>query len=147
MKSEPDAYSIDDLKRDKVHCWDGVRSYQARNSMRDQMHKGDGIIFYHSSAETIGAVGVAKVVSLPYPDHTQFNPKSHYFDAKSKKENPTWIMVDVRFVKKFSQTVTRDAMKREHSLSGMLLWKYNRLSIVELTLKEFDTITELGKKK
>ena len=144
MKSEPDAYSIDDLRRDRVHFWDGVRNYQARNYMRDEMRVGDMVVFYHSSAKEVGPAGIAKVASLPYPDHTQFDPASPYFDPKSKKEDPRWIMVDVRFVKRFPRIVSREAMKRTKALDGMMLWKYMRLSITPLTAKEFDAIVRLG---
>jgi predicted RNA-binding protein with PUA-like domain len=144
MKSEPDEVSIDDLKSQKKAPWTGVRGYQARNYMRDNMQKGDLVIFYHSSAKEVGPAGVAKVCSLPYPDFTQFDPSSKYFDTKSKKEKPTWIMVDVKFVKKFPNVISRDAMKKVKALEGMALWKYMRLSITPLTKKEFDTILKLS---
>lgn len=146
MKSEPDEYSINDLRRDGKHFWDGVRNYQARNHMRDDMRIGDAVIFYHSSAKEVGPAGVAAVASLPYPDHTQFDPQSGYFDARSKKEKPTWVMVDVRFVKKFPRIVPREEMKNTKALSKMLLWKYMRLSITPLTKKEFDAIVKLAEK-
>jgi predicted RNA-binding protein with PUA-like domain len=147
MKSEPDEVSIDDLKRQKKVPWTGVRGYQARNYMRDEMKKNDMIIFYHSSTKEVGPAGVAAVASLPYPDFTQFDTDSKYFDTKSKKENPTWIMVDVKFVEKFPNVITRDAMKKVKALEGMALWKYMRLSITPLTKKEFDTILKLSKKE
>ncbi len=102
MKSEPDAYSIDDLQRDGRDMWDGIRNYQARNMMRDDMKIGDEIFFYHSNCKEPGIVGIAKVVSEPYPDPTQFDKKSKYFDPKSKKEDPRWILVDVEFVRKLA---------------------------------------------
>ncbi len=144
IKSEPDAYSIDQLKRDRQHFWDGVRNYQARNYMRDDMKIGDKVIFYHSSTVPAGPVGIAEIATLPYPDHTQFDTTSTYFDPKSKKEKPTWIMVDVKFVRKFQRTITREEMKREDALKHMLLWKYMRLSITPLSQKEFDTIVTLA---
>lgn len=146
MKSEPDEYSIDDLKREKKHYWDGVRNYQARNYMRDEMQMGDVVIFYHSSAKEVGPAGIAEVASLPYPDHTQFDEASKYFDAKSKKEKPTWMMVDVKFVKKFPHIISREEMKHNKSLSKMMLWKYMRLSITPLTKKEFEAIVKLSEK-
>lgn len=146
MKSEPDEVSIDDLKRLKKAPWTGVRGYQARNYMRDKMTKGDMVIFYHSSAKEVGPAGVAKVASLPYPDFTQFDTDSKYFDIKSKKEKPTWVMVDVQFVKKFPNVISRDTMKKAKALEGMALWKYMRLSITPLTKKEFDTILKLATK-
>jgi predicted RNA-binding protein with PUA-like domain len=144
MKSEPSEYSIDDLKRHHVLFWDGVRNYQARNFMRDDMAIGDAVIFYHSNGAPTGPAGIAEVASLPYPDHTQFDPTSKYFDQKSTKEKPTWVMVDVRFVKKFPRIVTREEMKKVRDLDDMWLWKYMRLSITPLTKKEFDTITLLS---
>jgi predicted RNA-binding protein with PUA-like domain len=146
MKAEPDEYSIDDLRRDRVHFWDGVRGYQARNYMRDEMKKGDLVIFYHSSAKEIGAAGVAKVATPPYPDHTQFDPKSRYYDPKSKKDSPTWIMVDVRFVKRFPRIVTREEMRNTSLLKDMPLWKNVRLSIMPFTKKEFTAILSLGER-
>lgn len=140
MKSEPDEFSITDLQKKGVHHWDGVRNYQARNAMRDDMRIDDFIIFYHSSAQNIGAVGVAQVASLPYPDHTQFNSKSKYYDPKATKEKPIWFMVDVRFVELFPRIFSRKEMKAEQKLSHMLLWKYMRLSITALTKNEFTII-------
>ena len=107
MKSEPEDLSIDDLREKKRHYWDGVRGYQARNFMRDDMRVGDLVIFYHSNATPPGPVGVAKVMSLPYPDFTQWNTKHKYFDPKSSKEKPIWYMVDVAFVKKFHRLIPR----------------------------------------
>lgn len=144
MKSEPHEYSIDNLQKDKKHFWDGVRNYQARNYMRDDMKLGDQVIFYHSSVVPAGPVGIAEVVSLPHPDHTQFDHSSKYFDPKSTKAKPIWMMVDVKFVKKFPRIITREEMKAEKALSGMLLWKYMRLSITPLTQKEFETIVALS---
>ncbi len=146
MKSEPDEVSIDDLKRLKRHHWDGVRGYQARNFMRDDMQQGDMVIFYHSSCVPPGPVGIAKVASLPYPDHTQFDERSKYFDPKSKKESPTWIMVDVSFVKKFKKQITREELANVVALKGMMLWTHNRLSIIPLSKKEYDTIVGMGEK-
>lgn len=111
MKSEPSEFSIDDLWKKKRHHWDGVRNYQARNFMRDHMHIGDLVIFYHSSAAIIGPAGIAKVVSLPYPDHTQFDSHSKYFDPKATKEKPIWYMVDVRFVKRFKEVLPPKSSK------------------------------------
>lgn len=144
MKSEPSELSIDDLKTKKRWHWDGVRGYEARNFMRDNMQISDGVIFYHSSCETVGAAGIARVCSLPYPDHTQFDKNSPYFDATSTRANPRWIMVDVAFVKKFKHIVSRDEMKKTPALRDMLVWKKLRLSIVPILKKEFDAITVLG---
>ena len=103
MKSEPDAFGIDDLaaRPGKREHWDGVRNYQARNFMRDDMKKGDKVLFYHSSCAEPGVVGVAKVVKEAYPDPSALNPESKYFDPKSDPDNPRWFMVDIKFVKKF----------------------------------------------
>ena len=105
MKSEPDAFSIDDLAKVKVEPWNGVRNYQARNFMRDGMQVGDGILFYHSNTKVPGIVGLATVASTAYPDDTQFDPKSDYHDPKSTRENPRWMLVDVAFDRKLKQVI------------------------------------------
>jgi predicted RNA-binding protein with PUA-like domain len=147
MKSEPDEVSIDDLMSRKKVAWTGVRGYQARNFMRDEMEIGDLVIFYHSSTKEVGPAGVANVASLPYPDHTQFDKKSEYYDPKSKKEHPTWVMVDVEFVKKFPRIISRDELRSLKPLSGMMLWSHMRLSIIPLSRKEFDAIISLSVRK
>ena len=101
IKSEPDAYSIDDLKRDGTEPWDGIRNYQARNMIRDDMKIGDDVLFYHSSCKVPAVAGLAKVASAPYPDPTQFDRKSKYFDEKSTEDDPRWILVDIAYVRKF----------------------------------------------
>ncbi|MGI9232474.1 MAG: EVE domain-containing protein [Woeseiaceae bacterium] len=144
MKSEPDAYSIDDLERDGREMWDGIRNYQARNMMRDDMNIGDEIFFYHSSCKEPGIVGIAKVVSEPYPDPTQFDRKSKYFDAKSKKDDPRWCLVDVEFVRKTTRTITLTEIKEEKSLGDMILTrKGNRLSIMPVARKHWNKILGL----
>ena len=143
MKSEPCEVSILDLEQKKRVRWDGVRNYQARNYMRDDMQVGDLIIFYHSSCDEICPAVVAEVASLPYPDHTQFTKRSKYLDAKSTKENPRWILVDVRFVKKFPQIVSRAEMQKNVKLKNLMLWNRPRLSIIPLTEQEFKTIVSL----
>ena len=110
MKSEPEALSIDELKKKKRCHWDGVRGYQARNYMRDDMRQGDMAIFYHSNAKPAGPAGIAKIARTSYPDHTQFDPASKYFDPKAARETPRWFMVDVSFVKKFSRTISREEL-------------------------------------
>ncbi len=144
MKSEPEVFSIDDLKKKKRWYWDGVRGYQARNYMRDVMQLGDMVIFYHSNANPIGPAGVARIVRTSYPDHTQFDPKSPYFDPKATKEEPRWFMVDVAFVNKFPRTITRDALKKVSTLNGLMLWTHSRLSITPLTEKQFEAILSLA---
>jgi predicted RNA-binding protein with PUA-like domain len=144
MKSEPDAYSIDDLQRDGRDMWDGIRNYQARNMMRDDMKVGDEIFFYHSNCKEPGIVGIARVASEPYPDPTQFDKKSKYFDAKSKKEDPRWILVDVEFVRKLGRNVTLAEIKEQRSLDDMILTrKGNRLSVMPVSAKHWTKILSL----
>lgn len=144
MKSEPEAYSIDDLQRDKVEPWDGIRNYQARNFMRDEMEVGDGILFYHSNVKPPVIVGTMEVASEPYSDPTQFDPDSKYFDEKSSEEDPTWKLVDVKFVQKFENPVTRDAIKEEESLQDMVILNRYRLSITPVTEAEWKKIHEMA---
>ncbi len=148
MKSEPDCYSIDDLKRDKEEMWDGVRNYQVRNMMRDDMKVGDMALFYHSNAgKDTGVAGVMKIAKKAYPDPTQFDPKSEHPDLKSDPGNPCWLCVDVRFVKKLPKVVTLQEMKEKKTLHNMrLLQPGNRLSVMLVTKKEFDTIVKLSEK-
>jgi predicted RNA-binding protein with PUA-like domain len=144
MKSEPDAYSIDDLQRDGRDMWDGIRNYQARNMMRDDMKVGDEIFFYHSNCKEPSIVGIARVVSEPYPDPTQFDKKSKYFDAKSKKDDPRWILVDVEFVRKLERNITLAEIKEQRSLDDMILTrKGNRLSIMPVSGKHWNKILSL----
>lgn len=146
MKSEPHEFAITDLKEQKVHYWDGVRNYEARNFMRDRMRIGDLVVFYHSNADPTGPAGVAKVASASYPDFTQWDKTNKYYDPKATKEKPIWFMVDVRYVRSFPRVITRDELKKDPALTNMLLWKRNRLSITPLTKKEFDTIIEDARK-
>ena len=144
IKSEPDAYSIDDLERDGREMWDGIRNYQARNTMRDDMKIGDEIFFYHSSCKVPGVVGIARVASDPYPDPTQFDKKSKYFDPKSNKENPRWCLVDIEFVRKTRRIITLAEIKAQKSLDGMILTrKGNRLSIMPVSEKHWTKILSL----
>jgi len=148
MKSEPNAFSIDDLSRckDGTEPWDGIRNYQARNFMRDEMSVGDGVLFYHSNCPEPGVVGLAEVASDPYPDKTAFDPKSKYHDPKSNPEQPRWILVDVRFVEKFPRTVTLAEMRTVKILEEMkILQKGNRLSITPVRKKEYDRLVKLGR--
>ena len=131
MKSEPDAFSIDYLERRKREAWDGVRNYQARNFMRDGMRPGDKVFFYHSNCAVPGIVGIAEVVTDAYPDPSQFDPKSKYFDPGSSRDNPRWMLVDMKFVKKLKRTISLDEMKNDPALADMpLLHKGNRLSVM-----------------
>ncbi|MCH7538333.1 MAG: EVE domain-containing protein [Proteobacteria bacterium] len=144
MKSEPDVYSIDDLQRDGREMWDSIRNYQARNMMRDDMRIGDEVFFYHSSCKEPGVVGIARVASKPYPDPVQFDKKSRYFDAKSDKDNPRWILVDVEFVRKLKRNITLTDIKAEKSLEDMILVRRgNRLSIMPVEKKHWDKILSL----
>ncbi len=144
MKSEPSCYSIDDLKREKVGMWDDIRNYQARNFMRDDMQKGDMVLFYHSSCEVIGVVGLGKIAKEGYPDPTQFDKKSYKYDPKSKKEKPTWVSVDVRFVEKFKEPLTLGELKNDPLFKDMLVTKQGmRLSVQPVTEKHFKRICAL----
>ena len=145
IKSEPDVFSIDDLKKVKREPWSGVRNYQARNSMRDDMKAGDLALFYQSSVVPPGVAGVARVVGEPYPDPTQFDPKSEYFDATSPKDNPRWILVDFEFVAKFDEFVTLQRLKEEPALDGMVvLQKGTRLSVTPVDAKHFKQVCKLA---
>jgi predicted RNA-binding protein with PUA-like domain len=145
MKSEPDAYSIDDLKRDKREPWDGIRNYQARNMMRDDMQIGDEVFFYHSNCKEPGIVGLMKVASKPYPDPTQFDRKSKYYDPKSDPDDPRWCLVDVAYKRKLKRTITLAEIKETKGLDGLLLTrKGNRLSIMPIEKKHWDKLLSLA---
>ena len=144
MKSEPDAYSIDDLEEDGRTHWDGVRNYQARNFMRDRMHIGDEVIFYHSNAKPPGAVGTARVVRESYPDHTAFDPGDTHFDPKSDPSNPRWYMVDIEFVAKFPTMVSLQQIKEAFGLEEMVVTQRSRLSVQPVRPSEFKIVRKLG---
>lgn len=130
LKSEPDVYSIDDLANDGSTYWDGVRNYQARNFMRDDMKRGDLVLYYHSNAKPPGVAGIARVAKEGYPDPTQFEVESKYYDPKSKPEDPRWILVDVEFVARFEELVSLAELKENPALEGMLvIRKGQRLSV------------------
>lgn len=142
MKSEPDVFSIDDLKTKKQSGWDGVRNYQARNFMRDEMKIGDYVLFYHSSCEIPGVAGLAKVCKESHPDPTQFDPKSDYYDEKATKDNPRWFMVAVEFVEKSKNYLPLSELKNMKGLEKLpLLQKGSRLSINPVSKEEFEIIT------
>jgi predicted RNA-binding protein with PUA-like domain len=144
MKSEPDAYSIDDLERDGREPWDGIRNYQARNMMRDDMKIGDEVFFYHSNCKQPGIVGIMKVASAPYPDPTQFDKKSKYYDPKSPEDNPRWCLVDVEFIRKLSRTITLAEIKEAKGLDGLILTrKGNRLSIFPIEKKHWNKLLRM----
>ncbi len=145
IKSEGDCYSIDDLKRDKRTEWTGVRNYQARNFMRDGMHVGDLVLFYHSSAEPNGVYGIAKVVEAAHADKTQFDKKDQHYDPKSKKDAPQWVCVTVGFVKKFKEPVSLALIKFDQNLSGMMVRERgSRLSVQPVSEKHFKYIEKLA---
>ena len=143
MKSEPNEVSIDDALRLGAAPWFGVRNYQARNFMRDQMQLGDGVLFYHSSCDEPGVVGIAEVASTPYPDATQFDAKSHYYDPKSTPENPRWMLVDVKAIRK-TRVLSLAEMRANEDLATMVvLQKGSRLSITPVTASEWTAVLKL----
>ena len=145
MKTEPDAFSIDDLAKVGTEPWNGVRNYQARNFMR-QMQVGDGVLFYHSSCDVPGIVGTAKVTSDPYPDPTQFDPKSDYFDPKSAREEPRWSLVDVAYERKLDRTVTLDEIRQHTDRLGedfALVRRGSRLSVMPVTAAQWKLLLSL----
>jgi predicted RNA-binding protein with PUA-like domain len=146
MNTEPDVLGIDDLKNkpNRISPWDGVRNYQARNYMRDQMKMGDLILVYHSSCQEIGVAGIAKVVRESYPDFTQFDQHSPYFDPKATQENPRWFMVDVKWVESFKKIIPLSLLKSQKALQNMVLVKKgSRLSVQPVTAQEYDYILKL----
>lgn len=147
MKSEPDVFSIDDLfdTPNQSEAWDGVRNYQARNMMRDEMQLGDLVFFYHSSCKPPGIVGIAEISKTAYPDHTAWDPGSPYYDPKSSPENPRWFMVDVKFYKKYPRMITLEELKQQPELNEMpLLKRGSRLSIMPVTQHQWEIINKLA---
>lgn len=146
MKSEPDAFSIDDLaeRPGQTEPWDGVRNYQARNMMRDEMKCGDLVFFYHSNCALPGIVGIAEVVKEAYPDDTAFDSEHLHFDPKSNPDNPTWFMVDVKFVRKLIRTISLQELKQKTELGELaLVRRGNRLSIMSVSQKQWEFILSL----
>ncbi len=147
MKSEPTTYSIQDLAKeaDRTTCWEGVRNYQARNLLRDEIQEEDRVLFYHSACKTPAAVGTAVVVRGGYPDHYAWDRRSNYFDAKSDRDNPRWYMVDIQLEQVFEEPVTLAAMRQRAELQEMgLLRKGNRLSVQPVRQQEFETILKMA---
>jgi predicted RNA-binding protein with PUA-like domain len=143
FKSEPNAFSLDDLiaMPNQTEHWDGVRNYQARNMLRDQIKNGDKVFFYHSNCKVPGIVGTAKVVRESYPDFTQFDPEDGHYDPKSQEDNPRWFMVDIKFCKKFKSVISLESLKQNPALSDMaLVRKGNRLSVMPVTDVEWQAI-------
>jgi predicted RNA-binding protein with PUA-like domain len=147
VKSEPESYSIEDLRRDGRTAWTGVRNFQARNIMRDQMRVGDPVLFYHSSAEPPGVVGLARVASEAYPDPTQYDRKSHYFDEKSTEDAARWFVVDIEFEKVLPRMVPLAEIRETASLSELPLVNRSRLSVQPVDPKAFDTIVRMAGQK
>jgi predicted RNA-binding protein with PUA-like domain len=148
LKSDPESFSFDDLWRlpNRTTHWDGVRNFQARNFLRDEMKKGDLALFYHSGGDDPGVVGIVEVVREGYPDHTAFDPKDPHFDPKSKKESPTWSMVDIHAVERFPRAVSLAEMRKRPELEGLpLLQKGNRLSVQRVGSTEWNAVVALSK--
>ncbi len=144
VKSEPSAFSIDDLKRNKREPWDGVRNYQARNFMRDDMRVGDRVMFYHSNCAEPGIVGLARVASKAYPDRTQFDRRNAHYDPGSARDNPRWMLVDLAFVRKLERTITLAELKGRRELADFaLVRKGNRLSVMPVPRSAWDFILGL----
>ena len=148
MKCEPAAYTIDDLARDEQTSWEGVRNYQARNYLRDDMCVGDGVLFYASNADPSGVTGVAKVARGAYPDHFAWRKGYKYFDARSTKDAPTWYMVDIAFVERFNETVALSTLKVTKGLETMVVTrKGSRLSVQPVTKAEFGIVLRVGRRR
>jgi len=149
LKSEPESFSIDDLQRapQQTTFWNGVRNYQARNLLRDELKVGDGVIFYHSNADPAAAVGLAEVVRAGYPDGTQFDPKSDYYDPEAKPDDPRWFMVDIKFKEKFVRPLPLDLLRTIPALADMvLLRRGSRLSVQPVTAAEWKAIVAQGRR-
>ena len=147
FKTEPESFSIEDLDKSKNQTtfWDGVRNYRARNILRDEIKKGDSVLFYHSSTDPLAIMGYCEVVKEGYQDHTQFDPKNDHFDPKAKKESPTWFMVDIKLVKEFKTPVTLDQIRSNPKLKNItLIQKGNRLSVMPVSKSEFEEILRMG---
>jgi predicted RNA-binding protein with PUA-like domain len=145
VKSEPRVYSIDDLARDGSTPWEGVRNYQARNFMRDQMAIGDLVLFYHSSADPPGVAGLAKVASKSYPDPTQFDPKSDYFDPRATRADPPWWLIDIALLEKFAVFVPLELLKATPELTGMrVVRRGERLSVQPVEEQHLRRVLTLG---
>lgn len=148
MKCEPEAYTIEDLERDGTTSWEGVRNFQARNFLRDDMKKGDPVLFYASNAEPSGVTGLAEVAREAYPDPYAFQEGHKYHDPKSDPDNPTWYMVDIRFVERFDRIISLQELKETPGLEKMMVTqKGSRLSVQPATKEEFEIVHRLGRKR
>lgn len=144
MKCEPDVFSIDDLERQKIEGWYGIRNYQARNMMRDAMRIGDQVFFYHSNVKVPGIVGIMKVISPPYPDPTQFDPDHRYYDPKATPEQPRWVQVDVEYVRHTRRLIALEELKKDDQLGELpLLRRGNRLSIMPVGHNDWQRILDI----
>jgi len=145
LKTEPDEFSIDDLQKcKKPEIWEGIRNYQARNIIRDQIKKGDTVLIYHSSCKNVGVAGVGEVVSDSYPCPFQFKKNHKYSDEKSSKDNPRWFVMDVAFKQKFDEVIQLKAIKAEKALAEMTLVKQGRLSVQPVKATEFKKILKMA---
>lgn len=144
MKSEPDVYGIEDLRAEGTDHWDGVRNYQARNFMRDDMQVGDRVLFYHSNAKPPGVAGLAEIAKPGYPDHTAWDPEQKYYDPKSSPDAPRWFMVDLRWIATWDNLVPLDRLRDEPRLADMALLNRSRLSVQPVTDDEFEVIMEIA---
>lgn len=145
VKSEPESYGIEHLKKDKKTAWTGVRNFQARNHLR-AMKPGDGVLFYHSSCAVPGVYGVAEVASLPYPDPTQFDPESPYYDPRATEEKPVWELVDIKFAKELEEPVTLAAIRANPKLEAMkILERGSRLSVTPVSAEHFELVISCGR--
>jgi predicted RNA-binding protein with PUA-like domain len=145
MKSEPSVYSIDNLERDGRTSWEGVRNFQARNFIRDDMRVGDRVLFYHSNADPAGVAGLARVARAAYPDPTARDPRNEYFDARATDEDPRWFMVDLEFEERFPALVSLDTLRHTAGLEKMLVINRSRLSVQPVTDGEFGIVVRLGR--
>ncbi len=147
MKCEPSAYTIDDLERDGVTSWEGVRNYQARNFMRDDMQVGDPVLFYASNAEPSGVTGLAKIARAGYPDHSAWTKGHDYYDPAARPSSPVWFMVDIEFVERFADVVPLATLKATRGLDAMTVTqKGSRLSVQPVTRAEYGIVTRLGRR-
>ena len=144
MKSEPESYSIDDLKRDKTTTWNSIRNYRARNVMRDEMKPGDLFLFYYSMSDPSGVIGVGKIIDNNLPDETALDKNDDYYDAKATKQKNPWVAPKVGFVSKFKRMVTLDEIKKDKRFKDMILLKISRLSVQPVSKEHFELIKKLG---
>jgi predicted RNA-binding protein with PUA-like domain len=148
MKCEPSAYTIDDLARDGVTSWEGVRNYQARNFMRDDMQVGDPVLFYASNADPSGVTGLARIARAGYPDHSAWTKGHDYYDPEARPSSPVWFMVDLAFVERFADVVPLEVLKATRGLQDMMVTqKGSRLSVQPATKAEYDIVVKLGRRR